>query len=96
MTLGRRPPCNKNEHRPHPLGTHTEQEIKDYVRRQEAHQLFRRAPRKLHGHGVNQLMQMDLLDFQKLSPSNGGIRLPVRRDGDVSVHPHNICVKTGH
>eukprot|EP01059_Diplonema_ambulator_P010676 TRINITY_DN2068_c1_g2_i1.p1 TRINITY_DN2068_c1_g2~~TRINITY_DN2068_c1_g2_i1.p1 ORF type:complete len:224 (-),score=23.93 TRINITY_DN2068_c1_g2_i1:174-845(-) len=50
--------------------------IKMFLERQEVNQLFHRQPPKLSGHIVafkgNVLLQMDLLDFQKLKSSNRG------------------------
>ena len=51
-------------------------EIEDYIHKQRAYQLFRKKPSKLSGHitafEINDVMQMDLLDFQKLKTRNKG------------------------
>ena len=55
---------------------YTLEEIEDYIHKQKAYQLFRRKPNKLSGHitafEINHVMQMDLLDFQKLKTRNKG------------------------
>eukprot|EP01059_Diplonema_ambulator_P033426 TRINITY_DN6978_c1_g1_i1.p2 TRINITY_DN6978_c1_g1~~TRINITY_DN6978_c1_g1_i1.p2 ORF type:complete len:313 (+),score=-32.54 TRINITY_DN6978_c1_g1_i1:1599-2537(+) len=59
-----------------PLEKLSKKEIKTFLDRQEVNQLFNRKPRKLVGHivayGGNELLQMDLLDFQKLKTRNRG------------------------
>ena len=55
---------------------YTLDEIEDYIHKQRAYQLFRKKPSKLSGHitafEINDVMQMDLLDFQKLKTRNKG------------------------
>ena len=55
---------------------YTLDEIEDYIHKQRAYQLFRKKPSKLSGHitafEINHVMQMDLLDFQKLKTRNKG------------------------
>lgn len=59
-----------------PDSTLTRASIKAFLDRQEVNQLFHRPPKRLSGHIVafkgNDLLQMDLLDFQKLKRFNRG------------------------
>ena len=59
-----------------PEEKYTLDEIEDYIHKQRAYQLFRKKPSKLSGHitafEINHVMQMDLLDFQKLKTRNKG------------------------
>ena len=59
-----------------PQEKYTLDEIEDYIHKQKAYQLFRKKPSKLSGHitafEINDVMQMDLLDFQKLRTRNKG------------------------